>query len=199
MPTKHNFLIIVLLNLSLLFVVDMLMILFVFFVISRKLVSSCLISIPFTKMLVLQLKWVMITNSSFLKLFSHLMAIVSLLTCIVKELSRVFVMILVAFFCMPIKLIMFGPSCFVHIIFTLHILKRPQTIEDKPTLFLSAPLLGPGSLHLKSRISRLIKQCYPGYKLQIGFSTFKRIHHFFPLGALFVHPYPPLYFTVVSV
>ena len=57
--------------------------------------------------------------------------------------------------------------------------KKPKTNEDKPNLLSSTPFPGPGSLHLKSRISRLIKQCYPGYELRI-FSTPKSIYHFLP-------------------
>ena len=52
--------------------------------------------------------------------------------------------------------------------------------DDKPTLYFSTPFLGPCSLQLKSRISRLIKQCYPSHKLRIVFSTPKRLTHFFP-------------------
>ena len=37
--------------------------------------------------------------------------------------------------------------------------------DDKPILYFSTLFLGPGCLQLKSRISRLIKQCYPGDKL----------------------------------
>ena len=52
--------------------------------------------------------------------------------------------------------------------------------DEKLTLYFSTPFLGPGSLHLKSRISRLIKQCYPGCKLRVVFSTPKHLPHFFP-------------------
>ena len=58
--------------------------------------------------------------------------------------------------------------------------KKHMVKDDKPTLYFSTPFLGPGSLHLKSRISRLIKQCYPGCKLRLVFSTPKRISHFSP-------------------
>ena len=58
--------------------------------------------------------------------------------------------------------------------------KKRIVIDDKPTLYFSAPFLGPCSLQLKSRISRLIKQCYPSHKLRIVFSTPKRLAHFFP-------------------
>ena len=57
--------------------------------------------------------------------------------------------------------------------------KKPKVNGDKPVLFFSNPFLGPGSLHLKSKISKLIKQCFPGYKLRLVFSTPKRLSHFF--------------------
>ena len=58
--------------------------------------------------------------------------------------------------------------------------KKRTVIDDRPTLYFSTPFLGPCSLQLKSRISRLIKQCYPSHKLWIVFSTPKRLAHFFP-------------------
>ena len=61
-----------------------------------------------------------------------------------------------------------------------NISKKPKANDDKPTLFFSTPFLGLGSLHLKSKLSRLIKQCYPGYKLIVVFSTPKWLSHFFP-------------------
>ena len=60
------------------------MMLFAFFVISNKLISSCLISIPFIKMLFLYLKLALITNSRFLTLLSNLITI-ALLTFVVKS------------------------------------------------------------------------------------------------------------------
>ena len=57
--------------------------------------------------------------------------------------------------------------------------KKPKVNDDKPILFFSTPFLGPGSLHMKSKISKLLKQCYPGYKLRVVFSTPKRLPHFF--------------------
>ena len=57
--------------------------------------------------------------------------------------------------------------------------KKPKINNDKPTLFFNTSFLGCSSLHLKSCISRLIKQCYPGYKMQIGFSAPKCISHLF--------------------
>ena len=50
----------------------------------------------------------------------------------------------------------------------------------KSPLFFSTPFLGAGSLHFKPRTSRLIKQCYPEYKLRVVFSTPKRLSHSFP-------------------
>ena len=60
--------------------------------------------------------------------------------------------------------------------------KSKETIvtDSKPFLFFSTPFLGSGSLHLKSKLSRLIKQCYPGYKLRVVFSTPRRLSNFFP-------------------
>ena len=57
--------------------------------------------------------------------------------------------------------------------------KKTKINEDKPTLCFSTSVLGPGSLHLKSRISRLIKTYYPGYKSWIKLSTPRHISHFF--------------------
>ena len=61
--------------------------------------------------------------------------------------------------------------------------------DDK---YFSAPFLGPGSLQVKSCIFRLIKQCYPGYKLRTVFSTRKRLSHFFPFKDFI--PYTPTSF-----
>ena len=55
--------------------------------------------------------------------------------------------------------------------------KKHMVKDDKPTLCFSTPFLGPGSLDLKSPISRLTKQCYPSYKLWVVFSTSKRLSH----------------------
>ena len=57
---------------------------------------------------------------------------------------------------------------------------------DKPTLYFNTPFLWLGSLHIKSRISTFIKQCYPGYKLRAVFATPKRLSHFSPLR---IHSY----------
>ena len=58
--------------------------------------------------------------------------------------------------------------------------KNHKVNEEEPTLYFCTSFLGPGSLHFKSRISRLNKQCYPGYKLRIVLSTPKRLSHFPP-------------------
>ena len=65
-------------------------------------------------------------------------------------------------------------------IISLSSLKICIVNDNKPITYFSTPFLGPGSLQLKSRNSRFITQCYPGYKLRIVFSTPKCISHFFP-------------------
>ena len=208
---KQSFLIIVLLNLSLFFVVVMFMILFVFFVKCSKLNRSCLILFPVMKTF-LQLNKKLITNSCFLILLSHLITTVSVVTLIVRKLLKglcngfdslaphAWKVNLVlpldfrayntcfTYFNFHIELsrnkcflkensfpVLLVKSFLGHIFFSAG--KKPKTIEVKPTLFFSTPFLGPGSLHLKSRISRLIIQCYPCYILRIVFFTPKRIFH----------------------
>ena len=70
--------------------------------------------------------------------------------------------------------------------------KKRIANDDKTILYFSTPFLGPGSLQLKSRISRLIKQCYPGYKLHTVFSTPKRVSRCSPLRTPFLHSYIPM-------
>ena len=59
--------------------------------------------------------------------------------------------------------------------------------------------LGPGSLHRRPKISRLIKQGYPAHKLRDAFTTPTSSSTFFPLRIQFQQSSNLLSFTVISV
>ena len=58
--------------------------------------------------------------------------------------------------------------------------RPPAPQEAKTALLLCIPYLGRYSLQIKTRLCRIIKQCYPGIKLQVIFRSPKRIQSFFP-------------------
>ena len=58
---------------------------------------------------------------------------------------------------------------------------RPPALQEaKTALLFCMPYLGRYSLQIKTKIYRIIKQCYPGIKLQVIFRSPKRIQSFFP-------------------
>ena len=58
--------------------------------------------------------------------------------------------------------------------------RPPAPQEAKTALLFCIPYLGRYSLQIKTRICTIIKQCYPGIKLQVIFRSPKRIQSFFP-------------------
>ena len=58
--------------------------------------------------------------------------------------------------------------------------RAPALAEVKTALLFCIPYLGRYSLQMKTRICRLLKQCYPGIQLQVIFRSSKRIQSFFP-------------------
>ena len=58
--------------------------------------------------------------------------------------------------------------------------RAPAPAEAKTALLFCIPYLGRYSLQMKTKICRLIKQCYPGIQLQVIFRSSKRIQSFFP-------------------
>ena len=58
--------------------------------------------------------------------------------------------------------------------------RPPAPQEAKTALLFCMPYLGRYSLQIKTKICRIIKQCYPGIQLNVIFRSPKRIQSFFP-------------------
>ena len=58
--------------------------------------------------------------------------------------------------------------------------RPPAPQEAKTALLFCMPYLGRYSLQIKTKINRIIKQCYPGIQLNVIFRSPKRIQSFFP-------------------
>ena len=58
--------------------------------------------------------------------------------------------------------------------------RPPAPQEAKTALLFCMPYLGRYSLQIKTKICRMIKQCYPGIQLNVIFRSPKRIQSFFP-------------------
>ena len=76
---------------------------------------------------------------------------------------------------------------------------RPAPQEAKTALLFCMPYLGRYSLQIKTKICRIIKQCYPGIQLNVIFRSPKRIQSFFHLKTACQLSYAPQLFTSFSV
>ena len=63
-------------------------------------------------------------------------------------------------------------------LFHIHV-KPPKKADDKTPLIFCLPYLGHYTLQVKTRLIRLIKQCYPELKLEVIFTSPKRISSLF--------------------
>ena len=64
--------------------------------------------------------------------------------------------------------------------------RPPKKADDKTPLIFCLPYLGNYSLHVKTRLIRLVKQCYPKLKLKVIFASPKRISSLFRFNPIVV-------------